>query len=308
MAVTAGVASFFLLAGLYAWRRAPARLRDPQPGYLVSRWTLVNGIALHARVSAGPTPGMARMPVVLVHGLGMSSRYMEPLARRLAHDVPVFAPDLPGFGRSGDPPRTLTVPGMADALAAWMDAVQIGRATLLGNSLGCEVLVELALRRPDLVERLILQGPTPDPEHASALRQVALFFLTALFERPSIGLVAMTDYLRAGVWRYARTFHHMSTYRMAAVLPRVAAPTLVVLGARDYLVPRAWGERIVRLMPRARLVTVPRAAHGMNYSHPQELRNAILPFLLGNSWPTAESEPTRPCRSRHGRDAEARAQ
>jgi pimeloyl-ACP methyl ester carboxylesterase len=283
-------------------------LRDPQPDHLVSRWTLVDGIALHARVSPGPQPGMARMPVVLVHGLGMSSRYMEPLARRLAYDVPVFALDLPGFGRSGDPPRTLTVPGMANALAGWMDAVQIGRAILLGNSLGCEVLVELALQRPDLVERLILQGPTPDPEHASALRQVALFFLTALFERPSIGLVAMADYLRAGVWRYARTFHYMSTYRMAAVLPRIAAPTLVVLGARDYLVPRAWAERIVRLMPRARLIIVPHAAHGMNYSHPQKLRDAILPFLLGGGRSRAASEPTRPCRSRHGRGAEARAQ
>jgi pimeloyl-ACP methyl ester carboxylesterase len=280
VAVGAGVAG--LLLGLCTGRHAPAgRPRGPAPGRLASRWTSVGGVALHALVSAGPVPAAARLPVVLVHGLGMSSRYMAPLARCLAPDVPVFAPDLPGFGRSGDPPRTLTVPGMAAALADWMDAIGIPRATLLGNSLGCEVLVELALQRPDLVEALVLQGPTPDPEHASALRQVTLFFLTALFERPSIGLVALVDYLRAGLWRYARTFHHMSRYRMAAGLPRVTVPTLIVLGARDYLVPRAWAERMARLLPKARLVIVPRAAHGMNYSHPRELRNAVLPFLLG---------------------------
>ncbi|MBU8542068.1 alpha/beta hydrolase [Roseomonas sp. ROY-5-3] len=205
---------------------------------------------------------------------------MAPLARCLARDFQVSAPDLPGFGRSGDPSGVLTLPGMADVLAAWMDATGIRRAILVGNSLGCEVLVELALHRPDLVERLVLQGPTPDPEHASALRQVALFLLTSLLERPSLVPLALAEYARTGLWRYARTFHHMSRYRMAAGLPGVAAPSLIVVGGRDYLVPRDWARRIARLMPEARLVIVPHAAHGMNYSHPEELRNAILPFLL----------------------------
>jgi pimeloyl-ACP methyl ester carboxylesterase len=221
------------------------------------------------------------MPVVLVHGLGMSSRYMAPLARCLARDVAVFAPDLPGFGLSARPPRALTVPGMADALAAWMDAMEIRRAALVGNSLGCEVLVELALRRQDLVGRLVLQGPTPDREHASPLRQVAMFFLTGLFERPTIAWVALVDYLRAGVWRYAWTVRHMNAYDMTRGLPHVAAPTLIVRGTRDHIVPQSWVERMAQLMPRACLTVVPGAAHGMNYSHPRELRTAILPFLLG---------------------------
>jgi pimeloyl-ACP methyl ester carboxylesterase len=220
------------------------------------------------------------MPVVLVHGLGMSSRYMTPLARCLVQEVPILAPDLPGFGLSDDPPQTLTVPGMADALAAWMDAAGVGRAALVGNSLGCEVLVELALRRPDLVEQLVLQGPTPDRAHASALRQVMFFFLTGLFERPSIAWVALVDYLRAGVGRYIRTFRHMNTYDMAMALPHVAVPTLIVRGERDHLVPQAWVEHMASLMPDARLVVVPGAAHGMTYSHPKALRDAIRPFLL----------------------------
>ena len=278
LAVAAGITG--LLIGRYASRHARVALPH-RPGRLASHWTMVDGIAMHALVSPAPAPEAGQLPVILVHGLGMSSRYMAPLARCLTCDMHVFALDLPGFGRSSDPPRILTVPGMAEVLAAWMDAVGLRRAMLVGNSLGCEVLVELALQRPDLVERLILQGPTPDPEHTSALRQVGLFALTSLFERPSIVLVALADYGRTGLWRYARTFHHMSRYRMAAGLPGVAAPTLIIVGARDYLVPRQWAERMARLMPRARLVIVPRAAHGMNYSHPEALRHAILPFLLG---------------------------
>ena len=142
--------------------------------------------------------------------------------------------------------------------------------------------MELALRHPERVERLVLQGPTPDPEHASAPQQVALFFVTGLFERWSLGWVVLTDYLRAGVWRYALTFRHMGAYRMEEGLPHVAPPTLVVRGTRDYLVPRAWAERVARRLPRGCLAVVPRAAHGMNYSHPRALRDAILPFLLGD--------------------------
>lgn len=235
---------------------------------------------MHALVSVNPVPA-GQIPVVLVHGLGMSSRYMVPLARRLAADVPVYSPDLPGFGLSGKPRRILTVPGMADALAAWMDSMGIGRAALVGNSLGCEVLVALAVRHPDRVERLVLQGPTPDPEQASALRQVMLFCVTGLFERWSLGWIALADYLRGGVWRYIQTFRHMQAYRVDEALPRIAVPVLVVRGSRDFLVPQAWVDRIVHRLPAGRLVVVLGAAHGMSYSHSRQLRNAILPFLLG---------------------------
>ena len=283
-----------LAAGLAAWRcRDTGEGRKPAPGRLVSRWSRVAGLRVHALVSAEvATPGP--MPVVLVHGLGMSSRYMAPLARCLAPHLPVSAPDLPGFGLSDRPPRTLTVRGMADALAAWMDDAGIERAALIGNSLGCEVLVELALQRPDLVGRLVLQGPTPDREHASALRQVAMFFLTGLFERPSIVWVALVDYLRAGIWRYARTMRHMHAYQMSDGLPHVAAPTLIVRGMHDHLVPQSWVERMARLMPRARLVIVAGAAHGMNYSHPGQLQDAILPFLLDPGGVPAEATPQPP--------------
>ncbi|WP_292510847.1 alpha/beta fold hydrolase, partial [Methylobacterium sp.] len=63
---------------------------------------------VYARVSINPVPDN-RLPVILVHGLGMSSRYMIPLARHLAPHFRVYAPDLPGFGLSDKPHRALTV-------------------------------------------------------------------------------------------------------------------------------------------------------------------------------------------------------
>src|SRR3546814_11433128 len=81
-----------------------------------------------------------RLPVVLVHGLGMSSRYMAPPAQRLASDFRVFAPDLPGFGDSGKPAHILSVPELADALAEWMRVCGLSPAALVAHSFGCQIV------------------------------------------------------------------------------------------------------------------------------------------------------------------------
>ncbi len=114
-----------------------------------------------------------RPRVVLVHGLGLCGHYMLPLAARLADTYRVFLPDLPGFGDSSHPHEVLDVAGLADALAAWLDAMDLPRVALLGNSFGCQIIVDLAARHPDRLERAILQGPTAPPEERSSSRRSA---------------------------------------------------------------------------------------------------------------------------------------
>jgi len=97
---------------------------------LDSMWARVDGRRMHARVSRCDEP---RAPnVVLVHGLGVSSHYMVPTALCLAPYCSVYAPDLPGFGKSAHPPRALDIPQMADALDRWMDAVGLRSAAFIG--------------------------------------------------------------------------------------------------------------------------------------------------------------------------------
>jgi 2-hydroxy-6-oxonona-2,4-dienedioate hydrolase len=263
-----------------AWRYAGA----PWPGRdrlgrLESRWYRVGSLRLHALASAD-VAGSDRAPVVLVHGLGVSSRYMRPIARHLAPDFEVYAPDLPGFGRSDKPRRVLSIGELADALAAWMDVAGLPRAALVGNSLGCEILVELALRHPGRVERLVLQGPTPEPGARTALRQLGRYALTGFFERTPLGWVSVSDYALCGVRRMVGTFRHMLADRVEEKLPRVTAPALVVRGTRDRIVSQAWAERVVQLLPHASLAVIPGAAHAANFSYPREFRAAMLPFLL----------------------------
>src|SRR5215217_659764 len=77
-------------------------------GEVESRWIRVGDWDLHARVSVDPVPA-GRLPVVLLHGLVVSSRYMVPTAEQLASHHSAYALDLPGFGKSAKPRHVLTI-------------------------------------------------------------------------------------------------------------------------------------------------------------------------------------------------------
>jgi pimeloyl-ACP methyl ester carboxylesterase len=79
--------------------------------------------------------------------------------------------DLPGFGLSGDPGRVLDVTEHADHLADWLEMAGLPPVVVLGNSFGCQVAVELAVRHPHRIAGLVLVGPTVDPPLPAAARR-----------------------------------------------------------------------------------------------------------------------------------------
>jgi 2-hydroxy-6-oxonona-2,4-dienedioate hydrolase len=214
-----------------------------------------------------------------VHGLVVSSRYMVPTAERLAPHHRVFAPDLPGFGRSERPPGVLNVAGLSDALSAWMGATGLKSAALVGNSFGCQIIAELAVRHPDRVERAVLQGPTMDPLGRSVPRQVGRFLLDAPREPLSLHPIELLDYLSAGTRRAWRTLRYALEDRIEEKLPYMRAPTLVVRGSRDLIVPQRWAEEVTGLLPMGRLSVIPGAAHTANYGWAAEFTRIVLEFL-----------------------------
>ena len=247
-------------------------------GHLTSLWTTVQGRRLYARVSTDPVPP-GRLPVVLVHGLVVSSLYLAPTAARLAPDYRVYAPDLPGFGESDKPPEVLTVPGLTEALAAWMDAVGLARAALLGNSLGCQIIAEFGVRYPERLDRAIFTGPTMDRRGRTALEQIKRLAIDGPREPPHLGPVMLRDYWVAGPRRAIRTLQYALADHIEEKLPQVQAPILVVRGGRDPVVPQRWAEEVTNLLPRGRLVAVPGAGHYVTYDAPLELVRVVRPFL-----------------------------
>ncbi len=247
---------------------------------LESRWTVVGGNKIHACVSVDTARDDLPI-VVLVHGLSVSSRYMLPTARCLAPDYGVHAPDLPGFGKSDKPRRVLDVGELADALVGYMDVADIARAPMIANSLGCQIVVDVALRYPERLERGVLIGPTIDPSGRTVVQQFWRLVRDSLREPLPQQLVVLTDYLKAGPRRTLRTLQYAIADQVENKLSRVPHPMLVVRGARDPIVPQRWAEEFARRLPDGGLVVIPRAAHTVNYSAPAELVHAIRPFLHG---------------------------
>jgi 2-hydroxy-6-oxonona-2,4-dienedioate hydrolase len=223
------------------------------------RWETVAGIPGHARLDGeGP-------PIVLVHGLAVSSRYFVPLGKRLARSFRVLAPDLPGYGRSATPPRPLDIPELAQALREWLDLAGIESAIVLGNSLGCQIAIELALQSPLRVGSLVLVGPTMDPGAPTIRGQFGRLVRDAVREPLSLNLVEARDYVRMGPLRILSTARFALADPVEAKLPRIAQPALVIRGERDPIVSQEWAERVAELLPDRRSVAVvvgaPHAAH-----------------------------------------------
>ncbi len=264
---------------LWAW--TPAHPTGAERiGRLENRWSVVDGCRLHARVSVESVP-VDTPAVVLIHGLGVASTYMVPTAVRLAREYRVFAPDLPGFGHSDKPPRALDIPELADALVAWMDMAGLERAALVGNSLGCQIIVDAAIRYQARVERLVLQGPTMDRYARTLRQQLGRGLLDVLLEHPTQPLVQTRDYAKFGLRRSLRTFRFAARDRIEDKLPFVQAPALVVRGERDPIVSQRWAEEVAQLLPTGRLEVIPGAPHTLNYSTPQAFVRVLRPFLAG---------------------------
>jgi 2-hydroxy-6-oxonona-2,4-dienedioate hydrolase len=247
-------------------------------GRLASHWATANGWRIHAQGATDTPPGTG-LPVVLIHGLSVSGRYLLPTAARLAADRCVYVPELPGFGGREQPPKVLTIHDLADTLAAWRRAMHLQQAALLGPSFGCQILAELALRHSECLAQAIFVAPTVEPKERTAIRQIARLPLDAFHEPPALLPIVLYDYLRAGVGRTVRTLQYALQDTIERKLPQVRVPSLVIRGAHDPIVTPGWAEAVARLLPRSRLVVIPGAAHAVPYSAPVELGRVIEAFL-----------------------------
>lgn len=238
---------------------------------------MVGGVPIHS-VEMGGETGASAPVFVLVHGLGMSSRYLMPTAEVLAGCGKVHAPDLPGFGKSGKPAGALTIPELAGALEEWMDAIKLTAPILIGNSLGAQVIVDFAVRHPSRLAAAVLVGLTIDPEARRMSTQIGRLLSDIPREPAGLYWTAATDYLRAGFGRCLQTLRHALEDPIVDKLPRIRVPVLVTRGEHDPIVPPQWTGRVTELIPHACQVTIPDVAHAVNFSAPEKLVREVLEF------------------------------
>jgi pimeloyl-ACP methyl ester carboxylesterase len=167
---------------------------------------------------------------------------------------------------------------LADALLALLDERGIERAPFVANSMGCQIVVELAIRAPERASALVLVGPTVDPSTRPLSRFVPLFLLDALREPLSLLVLIVRDYLFMGPRSFVGTARFAWRHRIEERLPLVQTPTLVVRGERDAFVSQEWCEEAARLLPRGELAVLD-GAHAVHYSAPLALSRLVERFL-----------------------------
>jgi len=145
--------------------------------------------------------------------------------------------------------------------------------------MGCQVAVDLAVKRPEMVEKLVLSGPTMDPAAGSAFMQILRLLKDAMRESASLWMLAAFDYVRAWPLRVLESLRMAIADHVERKLPLVKAPTLVVRGSTDPIASRRWVEEMVRLLPNGRLAEIGGTGHAVNYSAPEEFVALIEEFV-----------------------------
>ena len=320
-----------LTLGVLAVLLRPERPPGPTGGWLSDaglepRFAILSGLRVrYVRAGSGP-------PVVLIHGLASSIFTWRDVLPALALRHEVVALDLPGFGGSDQPPdlEAELYPGLVVSL---MDRLELDRASLVGNSLGGAVAVQVAVTAPDRVDRLALidaAGFNLKPaDRPWLLRAAASWPAGLLLEHPAIGrrlvLLALrqvfhddtraTDervneylapLLRPGAIDSLRSLlaSRMDADGFAAVVPKVQAPTLVLWGREDAWIPVEHAERFVTAIPDARLVVLESCGHLPQEEHPEEVCELLLEFLARPPSPLLPGEGGRsghPARLGQGR-------
>ncbi|MEU1362271.1 alpha/beta fold hydrolase [Micromonospora zamorensis] len=269
-------------AGRFGVAELRLSMAAPRPAAgLTSEWRLVDGLRTHTRRGADPATGAP--PVVLVHGLAVSHRYLTPLAVALAATHAVYVPDLPGFGLTQRPRGAYDVQRHAEHLAAWLAAYRLPPVCLVGHSFGAEVAAALAANHPDAVRALVLAGPTSDPSARSRRALVGRWLVDNVREAPLQAPVLARDVWNARPWRVFATLSHSVHNTIEEDLVRITARTMVLTGERDPIAPARWREQVTRLLPDADLVVVPGAAHNVATTDPTAVTVAIRHLLAPHS-------------------------
>jgi pimeloyl-ACP methyl ester carboxylesterase len=249
-------------------------------------------------------------PVVLLHGLGATKASFLPTIGALADRHRVIAIDLPGFGDSDKPlGAAYDARFFARSVVSLLDALDLGRASLIGNSMGGRVALEAGLSHPERVDRLVLLAPA-----LAWLRDRPLAPLVRLL-RPELGLLqpaprplvepivrraipgAETGWTAAGVDEFLRSFlkpRGRAAFYAAARsvyldephgsdgfwtrLADLQAPSLFVWGRHDQLVPIAFARHVRATLPAARHLELD-CGHVPQFERPTLVHDAIARFL-----------------------------
>lgn len=237
------------------------------------------------------------VPLVLVHGWTDSWRSFEPVLPHLPPSIHAFALTLRGHGDAERPEDGYTVAELAADVVAFMDAIGVERAILLGHSLGGWIVQQLAIDHPERVLAAVLAGafatpadnpavptlrevmldPLPDPVDEASARA----FQEGTTARPLAPgqldvFVRESTKVPRRVW--IAVYEGFAGLDLADSWPSIDAPTLLLWGDQDAMATRQDQDRLVGAIPDARLVVYEGAGHALHWEEPERFAAEVAAF------------------------------
>ncbi len=256
-------------------------------------------------------------PIVFIHGLGGQWQNWLENIPRFAQDRRVVVPDLPGFGRSPMPPEKITIDYYGRVVAELCDALGLGPAVIVGNSMGGYIASQVAIERPDLVERLMLVSAAGVSQMDAAkgpvmavTKAVGLFTAMTVAQLPAVArrprarhwallLVARypgklaSDFAFEGLMKgtgkpgFVDAMRACLEYDLRDRLPSIGCPTLVVWGEKDMTIPVQDADRFTELITGSRKLIMEDTGHVSMAERPVTFNGHLQDFL---SYEVAEGE------------------
>lgn len=238
-------------------------------------------------------------PVIALHGVTDSWRSFEPLLPHLPRSLRLIAPSQRGHGGSGKPAAGYRPRDFAGDVAALLDRLEIERAVVLGHSMGGVNALRFALDHPSRVAALVLAGTSANfggnDELAAFWRHditaltdpvardfAADFQLSTLAQPLAAGFLdtAVDESLKvpAAVWR--ASFDGFMQEDLRGELGRIEAPTLILWGGRDVIVPDAHQQTLRASIRGARLQVYEHAGHALHWEEPQRFAADLASFVF----------------------------
>ncbi len=245
-------------------------------------------------------------PLLLIMGYGASSAWWYLQTAALSQEYKVIVFDNRGTGLSDKPDVPCTMQMMADDAAGLLDAIGVESAHVFGVSMGGMIAQDLALHHPRKVTSLILGCTTPGGGNAVLPEQESLGFLLDHERRGNLSIEEYAEELlpflfsqgfidgnrdRVGAF-ISQAFEHVTpihgyrrqgeafmSFNVWDRLPEIEAPTLVMTGTADRLVPAENSRILASRIPNAELIMFEDVGHGFTGEVPDEANRAVLDFL-----------------------------
>lgn len=237
-------------------------------------------------------------PVLLMHGLGGSIESWTNNIEELAKSFRVIAVDLPGFGLSDKPKINYTIRFYKEFVIRFLKKLQLDQASIVGSSLGGHVAAEVAIGRPSLVKRLVLTSPAGalprsfkgSPAlwryvqviNAKSVQQVRQA-LSAVDNKPVDDSYAQLVFQKVSMPGAKEAF--LSALAGSAKAPRlnnrlnrIKAPTLLLWGKEDYMIPVKFAEPFIG-MKNCRVVLLENCGHRPHFERPELFNRIVSDFL-----------------------------